>query len=298
MTAVDKVLALAEAEVGYLEKASNYDLDSKTGNAGTANYTKYGRDMDKVADWYNGRKNGYEWCGVFVDWIFYTAFGTDVARKMLYRPAKSLSAGCRYAANYYKAKGRFDGTPKVGDQIFFGDASKDTWSHTGIVVGIDASYVYTIEGNTSGGSTVIANGGGVCKKKYKRGYSRILGYGHPDYSIVKMEDDDMTKAEVEQIVNEAVDAAMKKLRAELQTALGQIGVQYADLIARINARTDAAGVRSILEGEGSKPSGWAVDELAAAMAHGITDGTRPQGYATREEVAAMVNRALMHSFKA
>ena len=33
------------------------------------------------------------------------------------------------------------------------------------------------------------------------------------------------------------------------------------------------------------------EELARAMAHGITDGTRPGGYATREEVALMAERA-------
>ena len=34
----------------------------------------------------------------------------------------------------------------------------------------------------------------------------------------------------------------------------------------------------------------AQEELARAMAHGITDGTRPGGYATREEVALMAER--------
>ena len=45
---VDKVLNIAEAEVGYLEKKTNADLDSKTKNAGYNNYTKYGRDMHKL----------------------------------------------------------------------------------------------------------------------------------------------------------------------------------------------------------------------------------------------------------
>ena len=45
---VDKVLSVAEAEVGYLEKKSNALLDDKTANAGYSNYTKYGRDMHKL----------------------------------------------------------------------------------------------------------------------------------------------------------------------------------------------------------------------------------------------------------
>ena len=44
-----KLIAIAEAEVGYLEKASNSDLDSKTANAGYNNWTKYARDLYKVA---------------------------------------------------------------------------------------------------------------------------------------------------------------------------------------------------------------------------------------------------------
>ena len=29
--------------------------------------------------------------------------------------------------------------------------------------------IYTVEGNTSGGSTLVANGGGVAKKSFKMG---------------------------------------------------------------------------------------------------------------------------------
>ena len=39
---------IALAEVGYLEKASNEQLDDKTANAGKKNFTKYARDMKSV----------------------------------------------------------------------------------------------------------------------------------------------------------------------------------------------------------------------------------------------------------
>lgn len=48
---------------------------------------------------------------------------------------------------------------------------------------------------------------------------------------------------------------------------------------------------ALLTGADTKPSGWAEDELAEAVAAGITDGSRPRGYATREEAAIMVKRA-------
>jgi hypothetical protein len=38
-------------------------------------------------------------------------------------------------------------------------------------------------------------------------------------------------------------------------------------------------------------SGWAKDELNAAIMAKVTDGTAPQGFATREQVAVMIVRA-------
>ena len=67
--------------------------------------------------------------------------------------------------------------------------------------------------------------------------------------------DDVTEAQVRQIVREELVAAYLQ-RAELP------------------------------------PSDWARDQLAAAVAAGITDGKRPRSFATREEVAIMVRKAL------
>ena len=82
---------------------------------------------------------------------------------------------------YYKQIGCFYTSPKAGDQIFFYNSRKNDIAHTGLVYKVDANYVYTVEGNTSSASGVVANGGAVEKKKYTRGYSRIAGYGRPKY---------------------------------------------------------------------------------------------------------------------
>ena len=181
---VDDVIKIARAEVGYLEKASNSNLDSKTGNAGSKNYTKYARDLDKIAGFYNGKKQGYAWCDVFVDWCFVKAYGVDNAKKLLCQPDKSLGAGCEYSMRYYKSKKQLYTSPKAGDQIFFKDAEGDV-IHTGIVYKVDNTYVYTVEGNTSSSSGVVANGGCVREKKYKLSYNRIAGYGRPAYDVKK-----------------------------------------------------------------------------------------------------------------
>ena len=66
---VQDVLNVALGEVGYLEKRSNSNLDSKTANAGSANYTKYGA-------WYG--VNPAQWCAMFVSYCVSQA-GMDAA---------------------------------------------------------------------------------------------------------------------------------------------------------------------------------------------------------------------------
>lgn len=172
-----KVIALALEQVGYLEKKSNAMLDDKTANAGSNNYTKFARDLDAIQGFYNGKKNGYPWCDVYVDWLFVKCFGVEAAKEMLGQPDRSYGAGCSYSAGYYKKMGRFyTKNPKPGDQIFFRN-----YAHTGLVTDVDDVYVYTNEGNTSTKEGVVSNGGGVWEKKYLLTDKNIDGYGRPKY---------------------------------------------------------------------------------------------------------------------
>lgn len=183
MNELDKVISIAKAEEGYLEKASNKDLDDKIANAGNKNYTKYARDLDNISGFYNGKKQHYAWCDVFVDWCFVKAFGVDRAKELLCQPTKSLGAGVYYSANYYKQKKQYyTSNPKAGDQIFFKNSNGNA-QHTGLVYDVDKNYVYTVEGNTSSASGVIANGGCVRLKKYALNYKYIMGYGRPNYKV-------------------------------------------------------------------------------------------------------------------
>ena len=189
---VDKLINIALAEVGYLEKKSKDNLDSKTANAGDNNYTKYARDMMK----YNAGifANGFAWCDTFVDWCFVKAFGAEQAEKMLW----GWSAYTPTSSGYFKNKKQWHTkNPKKGDIIFFKNAS-GTICHTGIVYKVDVDYVYTVEGNTSSASGVVANGGSVEKKKYALTHSRIAGYGRPEYP--KKEETKLAKTGME-IVN-------------------------------------------------------------------------------------------------
>lgn len=178
MGAIEKLLAIASNEVGYLEKKNGNSLNDKTANAGSANYTKYGYEMHKlypaIMDY------PAAWCDAFVDWCFVQAFGKDMALKLLHRfDDYTVSSATYFIQNkeWYKS-------PKVGDQIFFANANGGI-CHTGLVYAVDKTNVYTIEGNTSSASGVVANGGCVAKKSYKLNYNRIAGYGRPNYALVE-----------------------------------------------------------------------------------------------------------------
>lgn len=240
-----KVIDIALAEVNYLEKASNAQLDDPTANAGKKNYTKYARDLDRIG-FFNGKKNGYAWCAVWVCWDFVQAYGVEGAKELLFLPsnaANNYAAGCRYARNYFKNKGRLFDSPEPGDQIFFYSKDKKSISHTGLVYKVDSGKVYTVEGNTSGASGVISNGGGVCKKSYSLTYSRLAGFGRPKWGAespttapeAKPEEDNTQKPATAQKAEnkaESVVYNMKTLR------VGSTGTQVKVLQWLLNHTTD------------------------------------------------------------
>lgn len=183
------IVNLAEGELGYKEKETNYNLDSKTANPGNRNWTKYARDLYS-AGYYNGNKNGYAWCDVFVDWCFFmVANKNKTEAERIQCQIGPYGAGCTYSMGYYQQAGRLDRAPRVGDQIFFRYSGSSGADHTGIVVELYANSVVTIEGNS---------GNEVRKHTYARSDSTIVGYGHPKYTepvvvkpIIKKEDNDV-----------------------------------------------------------------------------------------------------------
>ena len=161
-----RFLQVARDEVGYLEKKSNSQIYDKGANAGYNNYTKYGA-------WYaGGSLQGEPWCDMFVSWCAANAGEGTAVGCYAYVPSH---------VQFFKNKGQYFGRgakmPQAGDIIFFRDES-----HVGIVEKVSGGYVYTIEGNTNGGSTLVPNGGGVHQKTYPLTSSYILGYGRPAYS--------------------------------------------------------------------------------------------------------------------
>ena len=181
MKAVDKIIATAEAELGYLEKRSNSGLDDKTANAGSNNFTKYNRDLKT---WTGVGSIDAQWCQAFVDWVFIKALGLDAAKRLIYvwTNYTPTGSGAFKQRNRYIKRG--SGKPKRGDIIYFYSSSKGRIGHVGIVYKVSGNTVYTIEGNTSNASALVTNGGGVKRKSYSMTSTYIDGYGSVDYSVL------------------------------------------------------------------------------------------------------------------
>lgn len=205
--AINAVINIALAEVGYLEKATNANLDDKTANAGSNNYTKYWRDIYPAYQ-------GQPWCACFVTWVFVIAFGKAMAQKLLKHYPYVY---CPTMADLFT----LNANPKVGDIVIF--KHNGVFTHTGIVIKVSGDQFWTVEGNTSGGSTIIANGGAVCKKTYFNSNLPGTKFITPDYSKVqeiKNEGNDTPSISASSILKMGSNgSAVKTLQKNLNTLI-------------------------------------------------------------------------------
>ena len=167
---IDDIINKALNEVGYVEKASNAFLYDKKANAGNANFTKYWADVKPEF-------NGQPWCAVFVSWCFSETVGKQTAEKLLkHFPYVYVPT----IANLFERHAN----PKRGDIVCF--YSSGEFVHTGIVTSVSGDRFETVEGNTSCGSSVISNGGEVCKKSYYNSKLPGTKFIRPNYASVEI----------------------------------------------------------------------------------------------------------------
>ena len=183
MTILNDLIALVRNEEGYIEKASNSNLDSKTTNRGDKNYTKYSRDIN------NAGLIGCQaqpWCATFQFWLEMKTFGKEQALKN-WNMTENTYCGynCFATYNKFKAAGKVGMTPKLGALVIF------TYSHMGRVIDIytrnGIKYYSCAEGNTS--SNLNDRNGGQVKIKERKFYdtSTIKGYCYIDYKVIETE---------------------------------------------------------------------------------------------------------------
>lgn len=175
---LEKIIEVAKAELGYLEKQYKYKnndeiLYHKTKGAGSDNITKYWKETKP--EW-----NGSAWCADWITWIFQVALGKERAKQLLKHYPYVYCPTMKSLFTLYA-------NPKVGDIVIF--KRNGIFAHTGLVIAVDGDKFTTIEGNTSGASGIIANGGGVCQKTYYN--SKMIGtkFCRPDYSSTTITSD-------------------------------------------------------------------------------------------------------------
>ena len=135
---------------------------------------KYAEYLDKVPNFYSGKKNGYHWCAIFVDYIQMICMGREIME--IATNHHIYGCDCDWGAGQYqKRNALFEiKRPEVGDEVFY--FKNGEFTHTGIVVSVDSEKFGSVEGNCSNSV-----------KLYYKKWDADDGYRHyfasPDYAM-------------------------------------------------------------------------------------------------------------------
>lgn len=214
------VIELALSEVGYLGKKSNAKLYEKTANT-SGKFTKYAQELYE-AGYYNANKNGFNYCAIFVDWLFYHLAGSK-EDAIEVKPYNIYNASCTWCKKAYQSAGRLRDQPEIGAQVFFKNSAGEV-SHTGIIVDINSDEgIVTVEGNVSNN---------VVTCTYDLTNSRLDSFGLPFYEEEPEEDGiKVTEEQIAQLLQQVenayqlIDGTYNKLKdaeGQLTAALMQL----------------------------------------------------------------------------
>ena len=143
-----------------------------------------GKTGETYWEWYLGHESTFmEYCAAFVSWVAdkHGQIDNGNVPKFVW-----VTAG----VNFYKDKGWFkynkDYDPKPGDVVFFNwNSANELIDHVAFVEKYENGYVYTIEGNVGGNSSMSraqkAKVRKVVQRKYKKNSLHLYGYGVPKY---------------------------------------------------------------------------------------------------------------------
>lgn len=145
--------------VDHVESIPEKVYETWVSGEGWDNHTPFGKEYG----W-----DGVSWCMEF-DWDMFHDVGLDAI------VPKTASVGAM--ADWAKAKGQWSEYPSVGALVDFGNGA-----HTEIVVGFDATNVYTKGGNSiQTGAVDNGQGNGVWSHSHARADSYVTGYLAPRY---------------------------------------------------------------------------------------------------------------------
>lgn len=162
MPSAEPLLSVARGQIGY----SRWD-DPEEG-------TKYGRWFaEKTGEPYYG-KSGVPYCAMFASWCADRAGVKVPGLPGAYCPTM-LQAGIDADDDYSASNA------EPGDIVYFDWQSDGVADHVGIVESNNGSYLTTIEGNTSKGSSGSQSNGGVVARR-TRSYSVVKRVVRPSFT--------------------------------------------------------------------------------------------------------------------
>lgn len=128
-------------------------------------YTEGSNNDNKYGVWYG--MNHAPWCAIFISYCWYQA-GLP-----LHITTPKGFAYCGFGIDWFKKKGWWHTTPKVGDLIFFNwHNGGDPFDHVGIVELVNGNgTVTTIEGNWNNKVTRVT----------RKLNGEVIGFGRPPY---------------------------------------------------------------------------------------------------------------------
>lgn len=212
---LNKVIALARADLGYTESPAN------------SNKTKFGESYGM---------NGQPWC-VMALWYWFREAGEAAA---FFGGAKTASCGT--LLRWYREQGLTVPVAEVqaGDIVLLNFNGKGTADHCGLVENVGVTnamwpFVRTIEGNTTPGVEGSQDNGG-CVAEKDRLFSQIVGVCRPQYKPEESETiDDITGHLAEKAIRRCMARGLLKgypdgsfqpdkpvTRAELATVLDRM----------------------------------------------------------------------------
>lgn len=122
-------------------------------------YNNYGPRYGKIS-------YGTSWCAAFVSAVAIVTNNTNIIPVDCYCPRMMNSFASRTTNKSF--------TPQGGDVVFYDWNANKVPDHVGMVESVSGNDVTTIEGNYSDA---------VKRRTFKKGYSLLLSYGLPNYSI-------------------------------------------------------------------------------------------------------------------
>lgn len=223
MGSLNNLLERCEAEKGYIEKASNKNLYSKTENKGTSNYTKYSEDINKL-----GLKGcqGQPWCATYQFWQEVQEFGLDKALEH-WNMTKETYVGynCFSTYNKFKSAGKVSSKPKLGALVIFKS------SHMGRVTKISGNTFWTNEGNTSP-KAYDRNGGMVAVKSYSVNDTNIKGFCIIDYIASTPSTSTSAESDTRNIIKKGQQHAVNFTGVKIEVN-GIVGAETKKMKARV-----------------------------------------------------------------